>query len=906
MRRRVRVVLVVIAVGAFLLMLLYRRTRAPVRRHVGAVDVNAAVAFDRSPALAGLNAPVTALAAPDCREPGCDVSPPDDPDVDEDTDTNDTVAPPARVTPAGAAIEQRSQGSRPAVPVIASFDGLGAGFTGPQNVRGGRGMGNPSDNTLAVGPDHIVQIVNGGMAVFTKKGVLFDTTGKVLYGPMRSNAIFAGFGGPCDVLSSGDAVVRYDQLAQRWLYVLPIFSRDSTPAVELTRVSLPGRPGQPGEAAPYGLIKTPAPPPPPSPPPTSAGQPPAAGRGGGRGGRGPAGPPRTGPYSMCYAVSVTTDPLGPYYRYQFIRPLFPDYPRPAIWPDGYYVPSSTSDNFIQKHACVVDRAKMLQGLPATEQCIVIDGVNFLNNADIDGRALPPDGAPNIVMAAGGTQLHQLFDDDGIYAWQFHVDWNDPTKTGLRGPTKIAVAPYHYLCNGQLTRCVPQRGDSNRLDSQGDKLMQRLVYRNVNGHEAIVALHSINTAAGGGGVRWYEFRLDAKRDPALFQQGTFAPDSLYRWLASPGMDRKGNIGIGYSFGGATEFPGQRFAARLANDPPGQLTFHESVLAQGEAAQPRQLRWEDYATTAMDPSDDCTFWYVGDYVKKDAAAYSSRIGAFRVPGCREGTVAGSSFYDTNHDGIRNGAEPGLSGWSIAYAGGQAGKVVTDAAGAFTVTLPADSVFADVNYTFSARVPTRSGWTTTQPTRPLGTGVTRTVNGYRVHLEDDDFVTGVAFGSVCTVPSRGAHDAAYWLGPAGATAMSMRDSNWTRLFDSIDVADGQGRRIRIPRGPAGYDTLRTWLPGAMRGTEVQRRSAVFAVAGLNVVSGATDGSATIADPVVGDWPQIRALLGRGSVALAAADTTAVAQHIVVQYVTLVEQLNGNAATITPFRSTGCPKPF
>jgi hypothetical protein len=36
--------------------------------------------------------------------------------------------------------------------------------------------------------------------------------------------------------------------------------------------------------------------------------------------------------------------------------------------------------------------------------------------------------------------------------------------------------------------------------------------------------------------------------------------------------------------------------------------------------------------MDPSDDCTFWYVGDYVKKDATSYSTRIGAFRVPGCR----------------------------------------------------------------------------------------------------------------------------------------------------------------------------------------------------------------------------------------------------------------------------------
>jgi hypothetical protein len=35
--------------------------------------------------------------------------------------------------------------------------------------------------------------------------------------------------------------------------------------------------------------------------------------------------------------------------------------------------------------------------------------------------------------------------------------------------------------------------------------------------------------------------------------------------------------------------------------------------------------------MDPSDDCTVWYSGDYVRKGTATYSTRIGAFRIPGC-----------------------------------------------------------------------------------------------------------------------------------------------------------------------------------------------------------------------------------------------------------------------------------
>src|ERR1044071_8827874 len=160
----------------------------------------------------------------------------------------------------GASVEQRAQGTRDAAQIVASFDGLGVGFVGPQGEATYR---NPSDNSLAVGPNHIVQIVNTRIAVFTRKGKMFDTTGRVLYGPVPTNTIFAGFGGSCEPRPNGDAVVRYDQLAGRWLYVMPIFRKDSSDA-------------------------------------------------------------RT-PYSMCYAVSVGPDPQGPFYRYEFKRALFPDY-----------------------------------------------------------------------------------------------------------------------------------------------------------------------------------------------------------------------------------------------------------------------------------------------------------------------------------------------------------------------------------------------------------------------------------------------------------------------------------------------------------------------------------------------------------------------------------------------------
>jgi hypothetical protein len=540
-----------------------------------------------------------------------------------------TASAPAIAVPAGGgAVEQTRAGARPQAVLAATFEGLGAGFTGPQ---GSALLRNPSDNSLAVGQNHIVQTVNTRMAVFTKKGKQFDATGRPLYGPLPTNNVFKGFGGACESRNNGDAVVRYDQIADRWLIVMPVFSRaverPDQPGVwkggEPAHVSPPGRQGQPGPAA--ALYQPP--PAPPGGPPDASGQNRAAGR---------RDESPHGPYSMCYAVSAGPDPLGAYYRYEFLRPLFPDYPRPAIWSDGYYVPTSTSDDRIservatQKHACVADRARMLKGEPATEQCVIVENVNFLNNADVDGRTLPPAGAPNVMMAAGGTQLDRIFEADFVDAWQLHVDWTHPSNTKADGPQKIRVAPYHYLCDGQLSNCVPQPGIERRLDAQGDKIMPRLVYRRIGDRESMVAVHSVNTTAGGGGVRWYEFVIGAHREVTLHQQGTFAPDRFFRWLASPAVDRFGNIGIGYSFGGTPHFAGQRFAGRLAGDPPGQLTLGEAVLVEGEAAQDA-VRWEDYTQTAVDPSDDCTIWYVGDYLRKGADAYSSKIGAFRMPGC-----------------------------------------------------------------------------------------------------------------------------------------------------------------------------------------------------------------------------------------------------------------------------------
>src|SRR3954452_11709321 len=151
------------------------------------------------------------------------------------------VAPDASTAPKSIGIKQTAAGSRSAAQLVESFDGLGAGPAAGAPPR------NPSDNSLAVGPDHIIQTVNSQLVVFTKKGKRFDTTGTVLYGPIATNTVFAGFGGVCEARPNGDAVVRYDQLARRWLIVMPIFRRA---VVRADGASVDARvPAAPGEAA---------------------------------------------------------------------------------------------------------------------------------------------------------------------------------------------------------------------------------------------------------------------------------------------------------------------------------------------------------------------------------------------------------------------------------------------------------------------------------------------------------------------------------------------------------------------------------------------------------------------------------------------------------------------------------
>lgn len=408
------------------------------------------------------------------------------------------------------------------------------------------------------------------------------------------------------------------------------------------------------------------------------------------------------PYTYCVAVSTSSDATGSYYRYAFSIPnnYFPDYPKLAVWPDGYYVSfnafDSTGSLFIGALACALDRNAMLAGNAASGVCFQNgQSVDSLLPSDLDGSTSPPAGSPNYFVHFVSNALH---------LYQFHADFATPSNSTFTGPTSIPVNAFSEACGGGA--CILQAGTSQKLDSLGDRLMYRLAYRNFGDHEALVVNHSI--AAGTSvGARWYELRQTPPGSGGfgVYQQGTFAPDSAYRWMGSIAMDKTGNIALGYSVSSASMHPSIAYTVHVPGTDALGTMEAETTIITGSGSQTGGLnRWGDYSSMSVDPVDDCTFWYTNEYLPADGSFnWQTRIASFALPSCTGVADFGLSATP--------GSQSVLQGGSTSYT------VSVSALNGFagTVSLAASGGPSGTSFGFNPGQVTGSGSSTLSVTVP-----------------------------------------------------------------------------------------------------------------------------------------------------------------------------------------------
>ncbi|MDA1053260.1 MAG: hypothetical protein O3C40_22645, partial [Planctomycetota bacterium] len=352
-------------------------------------------------------------------------------------------------------------------------------------------------------------------------------------------------------------------------------------------------------------------------------------------------------------ISKTADPTGDYFAFEVTSPSPGGlhFQKFGVGPDAYYLTVQERDaaggNFASS-AFALDRANMLLGMtPRPFQRFTAPGLagwpflQALTPADLDGPA-PPVGSPGYFMRQRDDELHDPGSNnpsqDFLELWQFRVDFDTPANSSFTQIADIPVSDFLTPAFG----VIAQPGTPQLLTAIPEVIMNRLQYRNFGTHETLVGNFTIDVdGTNHAGPRWFELRKVGTGPWALFQEGTIAPDSAHRWLGAISMDGNGNIALGYNVSSSSVFPSLRYTGRLASDPLGTMPQGETVVVDGTGSQTSDFFFGDYSAMSVDPSDDSTFWFTGEYVLS-GGNWATQIASF---GFRSSATSGPHLISVN---------------------------------------------------------------------------------------------------------------------------------------------------------------------------------------------------------------------------------------------------------------------
>jgi hypothetical protein len=404
-----------------------------------------------------------------------------------------------------------------------------------------------------VGPYHYVQMVNCSFAVWNKEG-------EIIYGPADYKTLWAAFPGPWNTYIWGDPIVKYDQLADRWIMISMSLRLDD----------------------------------------------------------------EENDYYTMVAVSTSPDPLGSYYCYAYHFDEMNDYPKLSVWPDGYYMSYNSWTGFdwdasyLFTSYSVVDRASMLNGDSAASMIEFKvqetgEGYFFPMPADCRGTLIPADTGAYFVILSQSDKLR--LNDLTLDVKAFRTNWQEPASSAISLAGRFDIGEFEDPASVYGLGC-PQKGSSVNVFTLPFFMMTPLTYRRFSDHESMVCCHTV-FADEIHYIRWYELRRE-EGDWYVHQSGNYAPDDKHYFFPSISINAIGDIALGYNVSSETTNISIHFTGRKAEDPPGVMTYQELELVKGlypvQTTNPPDWtinRWGDYASMMVDPADGNTFWFTTMY-------------------------------------------------------------------------------------------------------------------------------------------------------------------------------------------------------------------------------------------------------------------------------------------------------
>ena len=411
---------------------------------------------------------------------------------------------------------------------------------------------NPADPSIAVGPNHVIQMINGnnGSALFS----IYDKSGNTVFPQTYMDQLpGSSYNG------GGDCIAWYDQLTDR--FIMSEFGDSSRTGIKMNSLII--------------AVSV-----------------------------------SNDPTGAWFIYEFYCDPFFPDYPkfgnwhdawYGVTRDFSDQYLGNSVWAfDKNKMITGAANTTVQRLRLTDPDNKFNALVPVT----------------LTGNNPAPSGTPGLFLYYNDDVLTASPSDaDSIGMISFRVDFADPAKSIVKTEKNFAVAAFNSIvCNSRNCASSPgaQGYDviSNRIMHKPGFRNFGTHQSIVANHTVDV------NGNGLAGIRWYELRnttgwnLYQQGSYAPQAQSNCNPMNLrHRFMGSIMQNGKGQIGLAYNFSSKTDFASIAFTGRNQFDALNQMTFEETIIKKGTGYGTSANRWGDYNDMVPDPSNDSVFWFTG---------------------------------------------------------------------------------------------------------------------------------------------------------------------------------------------------------------------------------------------------------------------------------------------------------